>query len=89
MSLFDMIKDKATELLGGAGEKVTELTGIDLPVGEAAGQVTESAAEVTEAGQGFVDTASAHGQDVVESTGALGDTAAGLVPGVLDPDTRG
>jgi len=78
MSLFDMIKDKATELLGGAGEKVSELTGIDLPVGEAADQVAQSAAEVTESGQDIVDSASAQGMD-----------ALGAVEGVIDPNARG
>ncbi|WP_439379678.1 hypothetical protein [Amycolatopsis lexingtonensis] len=78
MSLFDMIKDKATELLGGAGEKVSDLTGIDLPVGEAADQVAQSAAEVTESGQDIVDSASAQGMD-----------ALGAVDGAIDPNARG
>lgn len=65
MSLFDLIKDKATELLGGASEKVADVTGVDLPVGEAA----QSVADVTESGQDVVDT----GRDAVEGTGLLGD----------------
>lgn len=51
MSLFDIIKEKAGELLGGAGEKVTELTGIDLPGAEQAGQAA------ADAGQDITDTA--------------------------------
>jgi hypothetical protein len=73
MSLFDMIKDKTTELLGGASEKVSDLTGIDLPVGEAVGQVAQSAADVTESGQNIVDTASAQGMDVLGATDTVGD----------------
>ena len=80
MSLFDVIKDKATELLGGASEKVSDLTGVDLPVGEAAGQVAQSAADVTESGQDIVDTASAQGMDVLDAAGTVGDA--------IDPNTR-
>lgn len=75
-----MIKDKATELLGGAGEKVGDLTGIDLPVGEAAGQVAQSAADVTETGQGLVDTAGARGTEILDATGTVGDA--------IDPNLR-
>lgn len=58
MSLFDMIKEKAAELLGGASEKV---------------------AEVTEAGQGVVDAASAQGTEVL---------GADTVGDVIDPGAR-
>jgi hypothetical protein len=34
MSLFDMVKGKAAELLTRAGDKVNELSGIDLPGGD-------------------------------------------------------
>jgi hypothetical protein len=50
MSLFDTLKEKAAELLGGAGDKVSELTGIDLPGGEIAGGLAD-------AGQNLADTA--------------------------------
>ena len=49
MSLFDMFKDKATELLQGAKDQISELTGIELPtqgltdqVGQAAGNLTDT-----------------------------------------------
>ena len=42
MSVFDMLKNKASELLQGAGEKVSDATGIDLPVEGVADQVTEA-----------------------------------------------
>ncbi|WP_284745700.1 hypothetical protein [Amycolatopsis sp. RTGN1] len=71
MSLFDMIKDKAAELLGGASEKVSDLTGVDLPVSEAVDGVAQSAAEVTESGQNIVDTASAQGMDVLGATDTI------------------
>jgi hypothetical protein len=49
MSLFDMLKDKASELLGGATDKVTEMTGFESPADAVGG--------VTDAGQGVVDSA--------------------------------
>ena len=57
MSVFDMLKNKASELLQGASEKVSDATGIDLPVGDAADQVSESAAGLGETAQGYADTA--------------------------------
>ncbi|WIV55941.1 hypothetical protein [Amycolatopsis nalaikhensis] len=63
MSLFDMIKDKAAELLGGASEKV----------GEVADGVAQSAADVTESGRQIVDSASAQGIDALGATGAVDD----------------
>jgi hypothetical protein len=80
MSLFDMIKDKATELLGGASEKVSDLTGVDLPIGDAAGQVEQTAADVTGAGQDIADTASAQGMDALGDLGPVGDA--------IDPNAR-
>ncbi|WP_206795462.1 hypothetical protein [Amycolatopsis sp. MtRt-6] len=82
MSLFDMIKDKAAELLGGASEKVSEVVGVDVPIGEAAGQVAQSATEVAESGQGVVDAVSAQGADAL-------DAAAGAAGDAIDPDARG
>jgi hypothetical protein len=60
MSVFDMLKNKASELLQGASEKVSDATGIDLPVGDAADQVSESAAGLGETAQGYADTAGEH-----------------------------
>jgi hypothetical protein len=80
MSLFDMIKDKATELLGGASEKVSDLTGVDLPLGDAAGQAEETAADLTGAGQDIADTASAQGMDALGNLGPVGDA--------IDPNAR-
>jgi hypothetical protein len=59
MSLFDMLKDKVSELLQGAGEKVSEATGIDLPLGDVADQVTESTGGLGETAQGLADSAGA------------------------------
>ena len=42
MSLFDVIKDKATELLSGASDKVTELTDVELPGGEIVDKATDA-----------------------------------------------
>jgi hypothetical protein len=60
MSVFDLLKNKASELLQGASEKVSDATGIDLPVGDAADQVSESAAGLGETAQGYADTAGEH-----------------------------
>ncbi|WP_410643250.1 hypothetical protein [Amycolatopsis sp. lyj-346] len=81
MSLFDMIKDKASELLGGASEKVSDLTGVDLPIGETTDQVAESAANVTESGQNIADSATAQGMDALGATGPIGEA--------IDPNARG
>ncbi|MFI7065168.1 hypothetical protein ACIBL3_29535 [Kribbella sp. NPDC050124] len=80
MSLFDMLKNKASELLQGASEKVSDATGIDLPVGDAADQVSESAAGLGETAQGYADAA---GEQV--------DAVAGFdvpVDGVVDQVTQ-
>lgn len=78
MSLFDMFKEKATELLGGAGDKVSELTGVDLTGCEAVEQATQSATDLA-------DTATAAGEGLVDSAGTIGDTATGLAGDVIDP----
>jgi hypothetical protein len=63
MSLFDMLKDKASELLQGASGKVSEVTGVDLPLGDVADQVSQATDGLGEAGQNVTDTA----------TGSLGE----------------
>jgi hypothetical protein len=89
MSLFDMFKEKASELLGGAGDKVSELTGVDLTGGEAVEQATQSATDLadtaTAAGEGLVDSATTAGEGLVDSAGTIGDTATGLAGDVIDP----
>ncbi|TCO19787.1 hypothetical protein EV652_113186 [Kribbella steppae] len=60
MSVFDMLKNKASELLQGASEKVSDATGIDLPVGDAADQVTQATDGLGETAQGYADTAGEH-----------------------------
>lgn len=64
MGLFDSIKEKASELLGGAGDKVSELTGTELPGQEAAENVADQA---TETAQGFGEQATGAAQDVTDS----------------------
>jgi hypothetical protein len=100
MSLFDMIKGKAAELLTGAGDKVSELTGIDLPGAEIANQLTQSATGLadagqnlantaTGAGQNLADTATGAGQNLAEAAGTVGDAAIGAVSDATDPGPRG
>ncbi|MFK4086944.1 hypothetical protein ACI2LF_22735 [Kribbella sp. NPDC020789] len=79
MGIFDSLKDKATELLSGATDKVTEATGIDLSaatdklaettgvdLGAAADQATESATGLAENAQ---EQANTFGDQVTETTG--------------------
>jgi uncharacterized protein YjbJ (UPF0337 family) len=68
MSLFDSIREKATEMLSGATEKVGEFTG-DIPGGQAvedlsgtasdtvSGAVTDATGTVTDAAGNVTDTA--------------------------------
>jgi len=64
MGLFDSIKEKASELLGGAGDKVSELTGTELPGQEA---VENVAGNATETAQGVGEQATGAAQDVTDS----------------------
>jgi uncharacterized protein YjbJ (UPF0337 family) len=77
MGLFDAIRDKAAELLGGAEEKVSELTGTELPNTDA---LAEQAQGVGETAQGYVDGAAD------TATGAAQDVT-GALPEVPNPDT--
>jgi hypothetical protein len=74
MSVFDMLKNKASELLQGASEKVSDATGIDLPVGDAADQASEAAAGLGETAQGYADSAGETAQGYAD---AAGETAQG------------
>jgi hypothetical protein len=84
MSLFDMVKGKAAELLTGASDKVSELTGIDLPGGEIAEQLTASADGLAGAGQEAVGTVTEAGQNLADTAGAAGDAATGTLGAVTD-----
>ncbi|MGB3438905.1 MAG: hypothetical protein WBA97_09160 [Actinophytocola sp.] len=77
MGLFDAVREKAAELLSGATEKVSELTGTDL--GDAQQNATDSAQNLGDTAQGYADTASGAGQDLAgtatDSAQNLADTA--------------
>jgi hypothetical protein len=77
MGLFDAIRDKAAELLGGAEEKVSELTGTEVPNTDA---LAEQAQGVGDTAQGYVDGATE------TATGAAQDVT-GALPEVPNPDT--
>lgn len=72
MGLFDFIKDKASELLSGASDKVQDLTGAELPGDEVADKLTQSADNVA-------DTVGNAGQDVTDAaqdvTGSASEAA--------------
>jgi hypothetical protein len=76
MGLFDAVREKAAELLSGASDKVSELTGADL--GEAQQNVTDSAQnlgdtattateDLTGTAQGYADTAQDTAADVTQN----------------------
>jgi hypothetical protein len=63
MGLFDAVREKAAELLSGASDKVSELTGADL--GEAQQNVTDTTQNLGDTAQGHVDTATGSVTDSV------------------------
>jgi hypothetical protein len=68
MGLFDVFKEKAAELLSGAGDKVSEVTGVELPDAEAVtDQVSQSVDGVAESAQGVGDVATDAASGVVDS----------------------
>jgi hypothetical protein len=81
MGLFDIVREKASELFSGASEKVTEVTGVELPGAETAENLTDTAAatgqEVTDAAQGLGDTATGAAEDI---TGTASDAINPLRP---------
>jgi uncharacterized protein YjbJ (UPF0337 family) len=77
MGLFDAIRDKAAELLGGAQEKVSELTGTELPNTDA---LAEQAQGVGDTAQGYVDGAT-------ESVTGAAEDVTGALPEVPNPST--
>lgn len=83
MGLFDVVKEKAAELLSGAGDKVSELTGTELPNAEAAAdQVSQATDTVSESVQGATDAATETATGAVD--GAV-DGATGAVSDTIDP----
>ncbi len=72
MSIFDKFKDKASELVQSAGDKVSEATGIDLS--GVTDQVTQSTEGLTETAQGHAETAT---EGFGETAQGLGETAQG------------
>lgn len=80
MGLFDAFREKAAELLSGATEKVSELTGTDLA--DAQQNATDTAQNLGDTAQGHADSVQNLGdtaQGHVDSAQNLGDTAQGHV----------
>ena len=65
MGLFDAIREKASELMSGATEKVGELTGTDLA--DAQQNATDTAQNLGDTAQGYATEASGAGQDLAGS----------------------
>jgi hypothetical protein len=66
MGLFDIFKDKAAELIQGAKEQVSDLTGVDLPADGVTDQVDQVTGSVAEAGQNLADTAEGAVSDAID-----------------------
>jgi hypothetical protein len=77
MGLFDAIRDKAAELMGGAEEKVSELAGTELPNTDA----------LAEQAQGFGDTAQGYVDGAADTATGAAQDVAGALPEVPNPDT--
>jgi hypothetical protein len=78
MGLFDIIKDKAAELLSGATDKVNDLTGTELPGTETTDQLAQSAGNLT-------DTAATAGQDITDTAQNITDSASDAITDTTDP----
>ncbi|WP_202874686.1 hypothetical protein [Kribbella albertanoniae] len=93
MGIFDSLKDKATELLGGAADKVTEATGIDLSgatdkIAETTGvDVSGVADQATQATEGLADQAQGHAEAAQDQANAFGDQVTGATG--IDLPTEG
>ncbi len=84
MGLFDAIRDKAAELLGGAEEKVSELTGTELPNTDA---LAEQAQGVGDTAQGYVDGATETATGYADTATGAAQDITGTLPEVPNPDT--
>jgi hypothetical protein len=83
MGLFDAIRDKAAELMGGAQEKVSELTGTELPNTDA---LAEQAQGYTETAQGYADGAAGAVDGVADTATGAAQDVTGALPEVPNPD---
>jgi hypothetical protein len=83
MSIFDKFKDKASELVQSAGDKVSEATGIDLS--GVTDKVTESTGGLAETAQGVGETAA---QDLGETAQGYADSAQGYADTAGDQVTE-
>lgn len=95
MGLFDAVREKAAELLSGATEKVSELTGTD--IADAQQNASDTAQNLGDTAQGYTDTVTGAGQDLagtaadsVQNTGDSAVDAAADTPlgDYLDPRER-
>lgn len=91
MGLFDAIRDKAAELLGGAEEKVSELTGTELPntdaLADQAQGVGDAAQGYAEGAQGYVEGAQGYAEGAQGYAEGAAQDVAGALPEVPNPDT--
>ncbi|MPZ84905.1 MAG: hypothetical protein GEV28_32790 [Actinophytocola sp.] len=89
MGLFDIVKDKAAELFSGASEKVSELTGVELPGAEAADTADNAADTAVDTAQSVTDTATGAAQDVTDAASDAVDNVTGDVTGDATDPHRG
>jgi len=85
MGLFDAVREKAAELLSGATDKVSELTGTDLA--DAQQNATDSVQNLGDTAQNYGDMASGAGEDLAgtaaDSAQNVTDTAADTAFGAV------
>ncbi|MGH3758377.1 hypothetical protein [Actinophytocola sp.] len=80
MGLFDIVREKAAELMSGASDKVSELTGTEVP--QSADEVTDAATNLGDTASNLGDTATGAAEDL---TGSATDAAEGVIGDVTDP----
>lgn len=93
MGLFDAVREKAAELLGGASEQVTELTGAEVPnadtvtgaVEGVTGGVTETVAGATDAATGLTDAATGVTEGVTGAAEGAADGVIGAAAETVEP----
>lgn len=84
MGLFDIVKEKAAELMSGAADKVSELTGTEVP--QSADEVTDTANNLGDTATGLGDTATGMTQDLTDTaTNTMDGAVDGVLPDITDP----
>jgi hypothetical protein len=68
MNTFDMLKNKATELIQGVKDQITELTGVEPPIDGLIDQANQAAGDIGQTAHNLADSA---GTTVTDTTHKL------------------